>query len=106
MRVIVIGGSGHIGSYLVPQLVQAGFETVSISRGIRKPYVPSAAWGRTETISLDRSDPGFNAEIAALRSDAVVDLTCYTLEAAVTLTEALRGRNTRLLHCGTIWVHG
>jgi nucleoside-diphosphate-sugar epimerase len=31
-RVVVIGGSGHVGTYLVPRLVSAGFEVVSVSR--------------------------------------------------------------------------
>ena len=29
MRIVVIGGSGHIGSFLVPRLVRAGHEVVS-----------------------------------------------------------------------------
>ena len=32
-RVVVIGGSGHVGTYLVPRLVEAGFEVVNVSRG-------------------------------------------------------------------------
>ncbi len=39
MRVVVIGGSGHIGTYLVPRLVVAGHEVISISRGEREPYL-------------------------------------------------------------------
>lgn len=27
MRVIVIGAAGHIGTYLIPMLVNAGYET-------------------------------------------------------------------------------
>jgi uncharacterized protein YbjT (DUF2867 family) len=38
MRVVVIGGSGHVGTFLVPQLVEAGHEVVSISRDQREPY--------------------------------------------------------------------
>ena len=30
-RVVVIGGSGHVGTYLVPRLVSAGFEVVSVA---------------------------------------------------------------------------
>jgi nucleoside-diphosphate-sugar epimerase len=35
MRIVVIGGTGHIGSFLVPRLVRAGHEVVNISRGTR-----------------------------------------------------------------------
>ena len=44
--------------------------------------------------------------IAALRPDVVIDLTCYTLESAVQLSNALAGRVQQMIHCGTIWVHG
>jgi nucleoside-diphosphate-sugar epimerase len=106
MRVAVIGGTGHIGTYLIPRLVDAGFETISISRGIRQPYVESAAWKLVDQILLDRESPRFEPAVSGLRTDAVMDLTCYTPESAQKLVEALRGRGSRLLHCGTIWVHG
>ena len=106
MRVLVIGGTGHIGSYLVPRLVEAGFDTVSVSRGARSPYVTSGAWEKVERVILNRNEAGFDAAITELRADAVIDLTCYTLQSATSLVEALRGTKTRLLHCGTIWVHG
>jgi uncharacterized protein YbjT (DUF2867 family) len=44
MRVTVIGGTGHIGTYLIPRLVEAGFETTSVSRGARQPYLFHPAW--------------------------------------------------------------
>ncbi|MFD2357599.1 NAD-dependent epimerase/dehydratase family protein [Nonomuraea ferruginea] len=42
MRVVVIGASGHIGTYLVPRLVEAGHDVVAVSRGTRRPYTPTA----------------------------------------------------------------
>ncbi len=106
MRVTVIGGTGHIGTYLIPHLVEAGFETISVSRGARQSYLPHASWGRVTQIHLDRADTAFDERIAQLKPEAVIDLTCYTLEAAQSLVSALRGHAERLLHCGTIWVHG
>jgi uncharacterized protein YbjT (DUF2867 family) len=35
MRIAVIGGSGHIGTWLTPMLVEAGHEVVVVSRGLR-----------------------------------------------------------------------
>ena len=34
-RVVIIGGTGHLGTYLVPRLVCAGFEVINVSRGER-----------------------------------------------------------------------
>ena len=36
-RVVVVGATGHIGTYLVPRLVRAGYEVVALSRGARDP---------------------------------------------------------------------
>ena len=30
MRVVIIGGSGHVGTYLAPRLVEAGHEVVNV----------------------------------------------------------------------------
>jgi nucleoside-diphosphate-sugar epimerase len=35
-RVVVIGATGHIGSYLVPRLVRAGHQVTALSRGTRE----------------------------------------------------------------------
>ena len=110
MRVAVIGGSGHIGSYLTPRLVEAGHTVLCVSRAQRQPYVPHAAWNQVERVKLDRSAEEaagtFGVKIRELEADCVIDLTAYTLESAQQLVEALRGRIQQFLHCGTIWVHG
>jgi nucleoside-diphosphate-sugar epimerase len=106
MRVVVIGGSGHIGSFLTPRLVNAGYDVVSVTRSNRQPYVANAAWDGVQKITLDRRAETFNTQIVTLRPDVVVDLICYTLDEARGLVEALRGRVQHFLHCGTIWVHG
>lgn len=110
MQVTVIGGTGHIGSYLVPRLVDAGHRVQVVTRGERSPYVPHGAWSHVEFLKLDRraeeSAGTFGERIAATRPDVVIDLTCYTLESTVQLAEGLRDRVGHVLHCGTIWVHG
>jgi nucleoside-diphosphate-sugar epimerase len=110
MRVVVIGGSGHIGTYLVPRLVAAGHEVISVSRGEREPYRSHAAWRSVQRIKIDRDKDErsgtFGRKITDLRPDVVVDLICFTLESAKHLVEALRGKVQHFLHCGTIWVHG
>src|SRR4051794_41809400 len=44
MRVVVIGATGHIGSFLVPRLVRAGHDVVAVSRGERAPYREAPEW--------------------------------------------------------------
>ena len=110
MRIVVIGGSGHVGTYLVPRLLEAGHEVVSISRGQREPYQVHPAWHCVEQVALDReveeAEGTFGERVLGLEPDVVVDMICFTPASARQLVEALRGRISHLLHCGTIWVHG
>jgi nucleoside-diphosphate-sugar epimerase len=109
-RVVVIGATGHIGTYLVPRLVRAGHEVTALSRGKREPYHSSPEWAKVTSIAADRdaedADGTFGARIAALGPDVVIDLVCFTAGSARQLVEALRPSRPLLVHCGTIWVHG
>jgi nucleoside-diphosphate-sugar epimerase len=110
MRIVIIGGTGHTGSWLVPMLVNAGHELICITRGQRKPYKQDDAWDRVQMLTLDKKSLEQNREfgtaIARLRPDIVIDMICFTLETAQQLVNALRGSVKHFLHCGTIWVHG
>jgi nucleoside-diphosphate-sugar epimerase len=110
MKVVVIGGTGHIGSYLVPRLVSAGHEVVAISRGHRSPYFEHPAWRHVTQVQADREaedEAGvFGKRLADAQPDAVIDLLCFTLASARQLLDALAPTRCYLLHCGTVWVHG
>jgi nucleoside-diphosphate-sugar epimerase len=110
MRTVIIGGKGHVGTYLVPRLVQAGHEVICITRGHREPYLPHAAWKQVQQIQLDRAAEeaasAFGARVRDLKPDIVIDMICFTLASAQQLVEALRGQVGHFLHCGSIWIHG
>jgi nucleoside-diphosphate-sugar epimerase len=109
-RVVVIGATGHIGTYLVPRLVDAGHTVIAVSRGTRGPYHTSPQWDTVTRVTADReAEEGagmFGRRIAALHPDAVIDLICFSAGSARQLIEELRPRRPLLVHCGTIWVHG
>jgi nucleoside-diphosphate-sugar epimerase len=110
MRVVVVGGSGHIGTFLVPRLVRGGHDVVSVSRGVRTPYADGPEWRQVRQVVADRqredADGVFGDRIAGLKPDVVVDLICFRLESAIALVESLRGRAGHLLHCGSVWRYG
>jgi len=110
MTIAVIGGTGHIGSYLVPRLVQAGYEVVCVSRGTRAPYRDPGIWKYVQSISIDRereeASGAFGKRIAGLKADIVIDLIGFSLESVQQMVESLAGRIRHYLFCGTIWVHG
>lgn len=113
MRILVIGGTGHIGSFLVPDLVRAGHHVTVVSRGARSPYALDHpghrdAWDEVERLTCDReaaeADGSFGALVASARPETVVDLTCFTLDQARHLAAHLDGQH--LVHTGSIWAHG
>jgi len=110
MRIVIIGGSGHVGSFLAPRLVRAGHEVVNLIRGVRAPYVDDEAWSQVQQILVDRvaedATGTFGRRVAALEAEVVVDMICFTPDSANALVEPLRGNCEHLIHCGTIWRYG
>jgi nucleoside-diphosphate-sugar epimerase len=109
-RIVIVGGSGHVGTYLVPRLVERGHEVVNVSRGRAKPYRPHAAWDRIENVALDRlaeeKRGQFGKRIAELKPDIVVDMIAFDLPSVRQLVEALGGKVEHYLFCSSIWVYG
>ncbi|MGO9412295.1 MAG: NAD-dependent epimerase/dehydratase family protein [Spirochaetia bacterium] len=110
MKTVVIGGTGHIGTFLVPRLLQAGHEVICLSRGQRSPYEDQGIWKEARREKVDRAAEDkagtFGARVAALRADVVIDLICYTEESARQIVQGIEGKTGLYLCCGTIWVHG
>jgi nucleoside-diphosphate-sugar epimerase len=110
MKIILIGGTGHIGGYLAPMLVDAGHDVIVVSRGSSPRYRDDPAWEHVEQVTMDRAQEEergtFADRIAGLGADVVVDMICFTEQSARNLADGLRGRVRQLIHIGTIWVHG
>lgn len=110
MRVVVIGGTGHVGSYLIPRLVNDGHAVISVSRNRQKAYFSDDAWAHVESVDLDREaldqQNEFGKKIAELDADVVIDLICFNLDSARQLFETVSGSVKQFLHCGTVWVYG
>ena len=109
-RVVVIGATGHIGTYLVPRLVDRGHDVIAVSRGTRGPYRAAPQWDAVTMVTADRAQEDvegtFGDRIAELNPEVVIDLICFTRTSADRLVKALRPSRPLLVHCGTIWVHG
>jgi len=110
MRVVVIGGSGHVGTYLVPRLVEAGHDVINVSRAQREPYRAHGAWRSVQQVNADRAvedaQGTFAQRVRDLEPDVVIDMISFTMASAQQIVECLRGRVQHFLHCGTIWAMG
>lgn len=104
MKVIVIGGTGHIGSFLIPLLVQAGHEVVIVIGG-RRPVPQTEDWKSVETVKAlyRRDDSGWREILAGLKPEVVVDILGADLG---TLYHTVRDNCRHLIVCGSIWMFG
>lgn len=111
MRILVIGGTGHIGSYLVPRLARQSHEITVVARHARPQYNdPHLGWKNVRWLLANReeeekSDAWFQ-RMAAVETDVVMDLICYTPAQMETIYRAFHGRVDQFIHCGTIWAYG
>ena len=110
MRAVVIGATGHIGSYLVPKLVDKGYEVVAVSRGNRQPYQAELPeWKMVEHVTADRkameAQHTFAPMIAGLKGDIVCDLISYDVPQVKEITDALIGTAKHYFQIGSIWVY-
>ncbi|MCC7524043.1 MAG: NAD-dependent epimerase/dehydratase family protein [Chitinophagaceae bacterium] len=110
MRIVIIGSTGHVGTFLVPRLVNAGHHVISVTRNERQPYLQNPAWSVVQQVIIDRNDPAgrtdFGSRIAALNADVVIDMICFDKPTAQQMVAALQGRVRQYVFCGTIWVYG
>ncbi len=111
MKILVVGGTGHIGSYLVPRLLRNDFQVAVVSRGCKPRYpVAEAEWSGVEWIRADRREEeksgAWKSRMDTIDADAVIDLICFTPEQNRVMVEAFAGRIGHFLHCGTLWAYG
>jgi nucleoside-diphosphate-sugar epimerase len=104
VKVCIIGGTGHIGSFLVPQLVKDAHEVTVVTRGAR-PQATAAAWRKVTFVKSDykRGEKAFFAGVADLGAEVVIDILGKDLPG---LYEAVKPRARHLIACGSVWMLG
>ena len=111
MKAVIIGATGHVGTYLVPRLIRLGYEVTAISRGLAKPYIDFPEWKEAQKVVMDRlaleKGEGFGRKIAAMHPDIVVDMISYDYHSTMETVDALKGTNlSQYLITSSIREHG
>ena len=107
MKILVIGGTGHIGSFLVDQLVDEGHEVDVVSSGRTRVDI-NAFKGRVEFFTLGYkemlSDGSFHKLLLEKKHDAVVDI--LQSDAAGIHSACQRTNVNHVVFCGSLWMFG
>ncbi len=101
MKILVIGGSGHVGSFLVPQLTAADHSVFIATRGTTAVRGYSDVSG-AQFISCDASRPATLEPLAHMGFDTVIDFpgTAYNV------WQVLRKHTKHIIACGSLWMYG
>jgi len=114
MRVFVTGGTGHSGSYIIPELVAAGHEVTGLARSDTAAAAVSALGAKVRRGDLDDLD---GLKEAAADADGVIHVawrpellpsggidavTAAELSAVLAFGEALAGTGKPLVAAGSI----
>ncbi len=104
MRVVVIGGTGHIGRFLISQLREDGHEVVVVSSG-RSQTPRGPGWDRVKCVvgQYARDDAAWRKLVAGLRPEVVVDIIQVDLRGTY---EAVRSTVKHYVVCGSVWMFG
>jgi nucleoside-diphosphate-sugar epimerase len=100
MKVLVIGGSGYIGSHTVEELSRRGHEVCVFARGVTPHRLP-------RHVTIIRGDRRTQADLHALRShrfDAAIDINAYTREETQAVINTLDGYVSRFVHLSSLAV--
>jgi nucleoside-diphosphate-sugar epimerase len=111
MRILIIGGGGHIGSYLVPRLLRERHDVAVAARNAKPRHALNPeAWNAVTWIQADRGKEeqsgAWEKRMTQLDADVVIDMIAFTPEQNDMLVKAFSGRIRHFLHCGTIWSYG
>jgi nucleoside-diphosphate-sugar epimerase len=98
MKVLVIGGTGYIGTHTVQELVRHGHDVAVFARGQSESRLPT----EVQFIRGDRHQPTDVASLSANRFDAIVDINAYTREETQTFINAFDGRVARFVHLSSL----
>ena len=93
MKTTIIGGTGHIGTYLVPRLIEAGHTVTCITRGKREPYHEHEAWKSVTMVQADRKKEAkegtFTNRLKDLEPDILIDIMSYRISSVKSFAEDL-----------------
>ena len=105
MKILIIGGTGFISSYLCRELVKRKHEVILFNRGKSLPVLPVP--DNVKRITGDRNNPLDLKKTIQGKGfyDVVYDMTAYQVEQTRTAVDIFYGKTARFIHCSTVSVY-
>jgi 2'-hydroxyisoflavone reductase len=106
LRILILGGTGFIGPYLVNEAVRAGHAVAMLTRGRREPSLFEDVFAHVEHIVGDRAQATGHDGIRNRNWDVVIETSGYRVpwtEAAVTALRGHAGRYIYISSTGVFW---
>ena len=101
MKVLVIGGTGYIGSHTVEELRRRGHYVSAFARGHTRSQSPE----KVELIKGDRHNPSDLEQLRSHGFEAVIDINAYTREETLAAIRTFDGLVSRFVHLSTLSVY-
>lgn len=104
MEICVIGGTGHIGKFLVPLLIKDGNKVTIISSG-RSPFPKDGIWEKAIWIkgSYKRGDKEWADTISSVKCETFIDILGIDLPLTF---NAIKNSCKHIIVCGSVWMLG
>jgi nucleoside-diphosphate-sugar epimerase len=105
MKILMIGGTGFISSYLCHELVKRKHEVTLFNRVKSRPILPVPE--NVKRIIGDRNNPNDLKNTIQGKGlyDVVYDMTAYHGEQSRTAVKTFYGKTGRFIHCSTVSVY-
>ena len=101
MKILVIGGTGHVGTFLVQQIKEQGHDVVIGCRG--KTTIPAESpLYKVQRVTCNSADPESMKELTKDRYEVVIDFpgTAYNTY------KVFRDTASHIIACGSLWMFG
>ncbi len=100
MHVLLIGGTGHVGCHLTPQLIENGFEVSVLASG-RTSQPNEAVWDKVRIIKHNYSSESLPDAVFEKPPDCVIDML-----GSPNTYEWFHGHAAHIIVCGSLWMLG
>ncbi|MBQ8309186.1 MAG: NAD(P)-dependent oxidoreductase [Clostridia bacterium] len=101
MKILVIGGTGHVGNYLVPKLLKNGHDVYVGTRGQIQPRDAESLQG-AKFIKVNARDKENLCALKEERFDVIIDFP----GSAKLVWDVLAEGVSHIIACGSLWMFG